>query len=81
MSAHLGLVPQFSGKLTIARIRSAKLIADRSSDLTYVHLMIITNQWETLAGKSAFEIWATTFGVKIKKYHADNEIFDEKPFR
>ena len=35
---------------------------------------------DNLAGKLAFEIWANTFRVKIKKYHANNGIFDEKTF-
>ena len=53
-------------------------MADHLSDITYVHLMISTIQEETLAGKSDFEIWAATFGVKINRYHADNVIFSEK---
>ena len=56
-------------------------MVDHCSDLTYVHPMRSTIQEENLAVKSAFEIRAATFGVKIKRYHADNGRFYEKPFR
>ena len=42
--------------------------------------MISTIQQENLSVKSAFEILAAALGVKIKIYHADNEIFSEQPF-
>ena len=42
--------------------------------------MISTNQEETLSVKPAFEIWAATFGIKIKRYHAENGIFSEQIF-
>ena len=56
-------------------------MVEHFSDLTYVHLMRRTRQEENLAGKPAFEIWAATFGVKIKRYQTDNGIFSEQPFR
>ena len=40
-----------------------------------------TSQEENLARKSAFERWADTFIVKIKRYHADNGIFSKQSFR
>ena len=40
-----------------------------------------TSQKETLSGKAELEILAATFGVKINRYHADNVIFSEQPFR
>ena len=39
-----------------------------------------TSQEENLAGKSDFERWADTFGVKIKRYHADNGRFSKQAF-
>ena len=51
------------------------------SDTTYVHLMRSTIQEETLAGKVAFETCSATFGFKIYRYHEDNGIFYEQPFR
>ena len=38
-------------------------------------------QEKTLAGKPAFEIWAATFGVQIKGYHAEKGRFNEQPSR
>ena len=43
--------------------------------------MIITIQEETLAVKYAFEIWASTLGVKIHRYHAENGRFSEQHFK
>ena len=74
-SSQPGLVPQFSGKLTSARVWSTQVMVNHFSDLTYLHLMRITSQEENLAVKSAFERWADTFGVKIKRYHAENGRF------
>ena len=56
-------------------------MVDHFSELTYVQLTISTSQGKTLPDKTAFEIWAATFGVKIHRYHEDNEIFPEQPFR
>ena len=50
-SSNPGLVPQLSGKITSARIWPAQLIVEHFSDLTYMHLMGITSQEYTLAGK------------------------------
>ena len=74
-----GLVPQFSGKLTNKCIWSAQLMVDHFSDLTYIPLTRRKTQEDTLSGKSAFERWATKFGVKIRRYHAENGIFSEQP--
>ena len=46
-----GLIPQFSGKLTSARIWSDQVMVDNFSDLTHVHLTRITSQEETLSVK------------------------------
>ena len=74
-SSHPGLVPQFSEKTTSSHIWYAQVMVNHFSDLTYVQLMRSTIHEENLAGKSAFEIWADTFEVKIKIYHIDNGRF------
>ena len=48
---------------------------DHFSDLTYVHLMRGTIHEDILAVKSAFERWTATFGIKIKRYHAEVKYF------
>ena len=40
-----------------------------------------TSQEVTLVGKSAFERWAATLGVKNNRYHEKNWRFSEQPFR
>ena len=56
-------------------------MVDNFIDSVYVRMMINTSQEETLAGKSAFERWASTFGVKIKIYHEDYGRLSEQHFR
>ena len=75
------LVPQFSVELTSAQIWSIQLIVNHFSDLNYVQLMRSTIQEENLSVKAAFKTWAAIFGVKIHRYHTDNDIFSEQPFR
>ena len=75
------LFPQLSRRLTSALIWDSQLMMDHFSDLTYVQLIRSKIQEEALAGKFSFEMQAATFGVKIHKYHSDNEIFSEQPFR
>ena len=74
-------MPQFPGKLTNARIWVDQVMIDHFSDLAYVRLMRTTTKEETLSGKSPFERWADTLGVKINRYHEDNGILYEQPFR
>ena len=50
-SDHLGLFPQFSGKLTSALIWDAPIMANRFNDLTYVHLTRIIFQEKNLSAK------------------------------
>ena len=62
------------------RIWAAQVIVDHFNDLNYAHLTRRTIQEDTLAVKEYVERWATTFGVKINRYHADNGGFSEQPF-
>ena len=79
-SDHLGVVAQFSGKLTSAIIFDSQEIVEHFNDLTYVNLMISKNQEKTLAVKACFEMWDATFVVNIYRYHAYNGIFAEQTF-
>ena len=69
------LVPQFSGKLTSARIWSVKLMVNHFSDLTYVNLIGSTIQEDSLVVKFSFQTWAATFLVKIKDIMQTMEYF------
>ena len=52
-SSQPGLVPQFSGKLTSARVWSTQVMVNNLSDLTYVHMMRRSGHEGYLARKSA----------------------------
>ena len=56
-------------------------MVDNFGDLTYVHLMRTTRKKDTLSGKTTFEKWDATFGVKIKINHTENGKKSKQPFR
>jgi len=70
-----GLIAQMTGKLTTKRYRYATVYVDQYSGLSYVYLQKTADADETIAGKKAFEAYASQFGVKVSAYHADNGIF------
>ena len=81
ISAQPGLIPRLSGKHTQERICAAVIFKDHFSDFSYCHLMTACNLEETIAAKRAFEKHASTYGVSIKHYHADNGHFACQGFR
>ena len=68
------------GRHTKDRITSVSVFLDDKSGHSFSHLQTSTGGEETLAAKHAYEILATSFGVSVKGYHDDNEIFAEKLF-
>ena len=70
-----GLIAQLTGKLTTKRYKYATIYVDQFTDCSYVHLQKTAGAEETLEGKIAFEKFASSHGVKIEHYHADNGIF------
>jgi GAG-pre-integrase domain len=72
-----GLVGQMKGILTKRRYKVATIFVDHFSNLSYVHLQSTTNAIETLEAKLEFERFASTFGIRIQHYHADNGRFAE----
>jgi hypothetical protein len=58
----------------------ATIFVDHFSRLSYVYLQESTKGAQTLAAKWSFEAYASTHGVKIRRYHADNGRFAEKLF-
>ena len=81
VSTQPGLVPRISGRHTRQRIQAATVFLDHYSDFSYTHLCTSTSQEETLESKTAYENLATSHGVTIRHYHADNGQFVEKGFR
>ena len=56
-------------------------MVEQFSYLTYVHLMRDKSHEEYLAVKPSLERPVATFGIKVNRYHSDNGIFSEQPFR
>ena len=75
-----GLVRQMRGILTRKRYTVTTVFVDHFSGFSYIHLQLSTSAAHTIEAKRAFEQCAATHGVTIKHYHADNHIFDSKPF-
>jgi hypothetical protein len=75
-----GLVAQAKGKSTKARFTCATIFVDHFSRLTFIHMQTSTNATETLAAKHAFEFYAASFNVSIRRYHGDNGRFSENIF-
>jgi transposase InsO family protein len=75
-----GFIGQMTGKLTNQRIVASTIYVDHASDLSYVYHQTSMTSEETLKSKLAFEKFATSHGVNIKHYHADNGRFKDKLF-
>jgi Reverse transcriptase (RNA-dependent DNA polymerase) len=76
-----GLIGQMKGILTKQRYTVATVFVDQYSDLSYVHLQPSTSAADTIQAKRAFELYASTHGVKILHYHADNGRFADNAWR
>ena len=61
-----GLVPQFSGKMTIEHIWSSQSMVEHFSDLTYMSLERSTFQEETLSGNKLFKDGIQHLELKLK---------------
>ena len=65
---------------TIQRYRAATVFVDHFSRLSYVHLQSTLTSEDTVKAKQAFEKHASTYGVKVQHYHADNGRFADNMF-
>ena len=74
------LVPQISGYLTSDQIRGITLFVNHATDYTYGHLMRSLDLDETLGTKKAFERLVGRLDNTVKRYHADNEGYDNNGF-
>ena len=80
-SPTLGLILQLKGIPTKARYKVATVFVDHFSKLSFVHLQRSTSADETIIAKQRFERFASTYGIVIKNYHADNGRFADNKFR
>ncbi len=81
VSSQGGLVPKATGILTCSRTWGAILFVDCFSHLVYVYLTQDTSLESILASKTAYEAFAASHGVKVKRYHADNVRFADQEFK
>ena len=78
VSPTVGFIAQLTGVLTTQRYRYATVYVDQATRYGYVYLQKSASAEETLQSKKAFEQHASSMGVSIKGYHADNGIFRAK---
>ncbi|KAL7505265.1 LOW QUALITY PROTEIN: hypothetical protein ACHAXN_002766, partial [Cyclotella atomus] len=76
VSAQPGLVPQYKGQLTRARIWGCTVFVDYATSLVNVVLMRDLRGDLTLEAKREFKDKCATKGVMIKHYHTDNLMED-----
>ena len=81
ISAQPGLVPRMDSKHTKERITSGCVFFDNVTGHSYTHLQTSVDNKQTIEAKRAYEKYAETHGVTLRRFHADNGIFAEKPFR
>jgi hypothetical protein len=75
-----GFIGQNKGYFFRKRYKVATIFVDHFSRFSYVYLQESTKGAQTLAAKWSFKAYASTHGVKIRHYHADNGRFTEKLF-
>jgi hypothetical protein len=63
------------------KIAGGTIFKDHASNFLSVHVQVSLRAGETIHSKKAFERTARTFGVQIKKYHADNGVYVSEAFR
>ena len=80
-SSVAGLIGQMKGILTKQRYTVATIFVDHATRLGFPYLQKGTSSEETVAGKTAFEAYASTYGVKIQHYHCDNGRFADNLWR
>ena len=64
-----------TGILTTKLYKYVTVFVDQYSRLSYLFLQNTATVEETLTAKQAFELFASSHGVQILNYHADNGVF------
>ena len=68
------------GRHTRSRIHCGTVFMDYISSNSFTHLQRSTGGIGTVAAKLSYELYAGSFGVNIKCYHTDNDIFGGERF-
>jgi Reverse transcriptase (RNA-dependent DNA polymerase) len=80
-SPERGRLPNTYGKeKEEAKYGGGTIFIDHASTKIYVRHQVSLRAGETVQAKREFEQDAAKHGVRIKKYHADNGVFDSKEF-
>lgn len=80
VSSHPGMIPQTSGKMTRGRYAGETVFVDHYSDFTYIHLMKDFSSQQTVEANNSYERKAAQYGLRIKRYRADNGRFKDNLF-
>ena len=75
-----GFIGQVKGLLTRKCYQVTTVFVDHYRDVSYVHHQLSTSGDDTIAAKNAFKTFASSNGVLIRHYHADNGCFAEHKF-
>ena len=75
-----GFIAQLKGKLTSQWYKVATVFVDHYSSLGFLYLQQPTSAKETIEAKQAFEQFASSQGITIWHYHADNGRFADNTF-
>jgi hypothetical protein len=76
-----GLVPQTKGALTKSTLQAATLFCDHASRFLHLTCHSSTGALDAISAKCAFEREASLANVNIKKYRADNGIFNSSAWK
>jgi hypothetical protein len=76
-----GRLPNTKGKeKEEERYHGGTIAVDHASGLIWAQHQVSLRAGETLVTKRSFERFASSFGVKIQKYHSDNGVFKSNAF-
>lgn len=75
------LIHSFQGKPLKKSISVCTIFVDHASGKSNIGYQSSANAEETIKSKEAFESMCNQSGVKVKKYHADNHIFNSRLFK
>jgi Integrase core domain. len=75
-----GLIPQSTGSLLKEKITAVTFFVDHFSGYIYGHLMCNTSMKQMLEAKQAYERHASSHGVDVIRYRADNGQFSNPKF-
>ena len=76
-----GVIHSFQGKPLNKKVKCCTIFTDHASDKVFMSYQESTSAEETIRAKESFEALCEQHGVKVKRYHADNHIFNSRLFK